>query len=111
MVTATQRVSEYESMAKGLMSQAAGKQAEAKSLAEHMAGHVAMGDKVAEAEMKQQIDGLLANAKSLEAEAKKFYGIAEKTRKTIPEFQNAGNMAAARINYEYTHTFTPPPSS
>lgn len=109
MSGAVLRVSEYEDFAKGMLGQAKAAQNQAQTLNLHVQQFVAQGDTLGAATEENKVKLLLGKAKMLETEANKFWNIADETRKTIPEFQNGGRMAAARAAWEFKVSFTPPP--
>lgn len=111
MVNAITRTSEYEGFSKGLLSQAKGAQAQAQSLVLHANQLQAQGDMLGYKTEEKKVQLLIGKAKTLEEEANKFWKIADDTRKTIPEWQMGGNMAAARAAWEFKVSFTPPPNS
>lgn len=110
MVAATQRVSEYEGYAKGLLGKAAGMQGKIMKLAPEANQYEAQGEHLGAATIRHEIDGLMGGWKAMEAEANKYWKIADDTRKTIPEWNLAATKAAARANWEFAITFTPPPA-
>lgn len=110
MVTATQRVSEYEGYAKGLLGKAKAMQGKIMALSPEANQYEAQGDHMGAAVIRHEIDGLMSGWKGLEAEANKYWRIADDTRKTIPDWNLAASKAAARKNWEFGITFTPPPS-
>merc|ERR1719230_218522 len=67
------------------------------------------GDKIGVEEANLRMKDLWADAQNLQSAAEHNQKIAADTRKTIPEFQNGAQMAAAYAAYQYTHTFTAPP--
>lgn len=111
MVNAITRVSEYDGFSHGLLSQAQGAQSQAQKLVQHANLLKAQGDLLGSATEEKKIKLLINKAKTLEEEANKFWKVADDTRKTIPEWQMGGNMAAARAAWEFKNFFTPPPDS
>lgn len=111
MVNAIQRTSEYEGFSKGLLAEAQGAQNQAQSLILHANQMKAVGDLLGSATEEKKVKLLIGKAKNLEEEANKFWKIADDTRKTIPEWQMGGNMAAARAAWEFKVAFTPPPDA
>jgi len=111
MTAAVQRTDEYNSYAKGLVGQARSAQAEAQSRNSEASALEAQGDKIGAVAERNYIRKLLGRANALEAQAKGFYGTAQQVRLTIPEWQNAGSKAAARIAWEYKMLHTPMPSA
>jgi len=110
MVGATFRASEYEGYAKGLLGQAAGTRGKAKGLAPQMNQYFAAGDKIAAKTIKNEIEGLISKANGLEANAAKYWKVADDTQKSIHEYQTAGLKAAAYVGWEFKAYYTPPPS-
>merc|ERR1719160_1166558 len=111
MVNAIQRTSEYEGFSKGLLAEAQGAQSQAQGLILHANQMKAVGDLLGSATEEKKVKLLIGKAKNLEEEANKFWKIADDTRKTIPEWQMGGNMAAARAAWEFKVAFTPPPDA
>eukprot|EP00746_Dinoflagellata_sp_MGD_P006141 gnl/MRDRNA2_/MRDRNA2_111962_c0_seq1.p1 gnl/MRDRNA2_/MRDRNA2_111962_c0~~gnl/MRDRNA2_/MRDRNA2_111962_c0_seq1.p1 ORF type:complete len:304 (+),score=93.72 gnl/MRDRNA2_/MRDRNA2_111962_c0_seq1:31-912(+) len=111
MVNAITRTSEYDGFSRGLLSQAKSAQSQAQGLILHANQMKAQGDLLGSATEEKKVKLLIGKAKSLEEEANKFWKIADDTRKTIPEWQMGGNMAAARAAWEFKVSFTPAPDS
>merc|ERR1719160_1548912 len=111
MVNAITRTSEYDGFSKGLLAQAKAAQDQAQGLILHANQMKAQGDLLGSATEEKKVKLLIGKAKSLEDEANKFWKIADDTRKTIPEWQMGGNMAAARAAWEFKVSFTPAPDS
>lgn len=111
MVNAITRVSEYEGFSKGLLAQAKGAQGQAQTLVLHANQYEAQGDHLGAATEEKKIKILINKAQTLEEEANKYWKIADDVRKSIPEWQMGGNMAAARAAWEFKVAFTPPPES
>lgn len=109
MVTATQRVSEYEAVAKSLQGQALSAQGKLKKLWLESNAAESEHDAIGAATLRNQVDLLMGRWKGLEGQAEKYWKVASDVRETIPEFQIAGNQAAARAAWEYKINFTPPP--
>jgi len=111
MVNAITRTSEYDGFSRGLLAQAKSAQSQAQGLILHANQMKAQGDLLGSATEEKKVKLLISKAKGLEEEANKFWKIADDTRKTIPEWQMGGNMAAARAAWEFKVSFTPPPES
>jgi len=109
MVSAVTRVSEYEGFARNLLGQAKGSQAKAQTLSAHANLMGAHGDKLGAATEWNQVKQLISKSEALQSQAQRFWLIADNTRKTIPEWQGAGAMAASRNAFEFEHSFTPSP--
>lgn len=109
MSDAIARVQDYSGLAQSLHKKALGKQSEImklKTVINQMETH---GDMIGVEEASMKMKDLWADAQNLQAAAEANQKIAADTRKTIPEFQNGAQMAAAYSAYQYTHTFTAPP--
>jgi hypothetical protein len=111
MVNAITRTSEYDGFSRGLLAQAKSAQNQAQDLILHANQMKAQGDLLGYATEEKKVTLLIGKARSLEEEANKFWKIADETRKTIPEWQQGGNMAAARAAWEFKVSFTPAPDS
>jgi len=103
MVAAIQRVSEYEAVAKGLLGKAKGEQEQAQKLETQEQAYAFQGDSIGAAKVRHEIDILLASAAKHNAEAEKNMHVAEDTRKTIPEYQEGGRLAAEYTRFSYKH--------
>jgi len=98
---AVMRTDEYKRSADGLMDQAYGAQKKANSLIPHVNLLEAQGDVLGATIERKRVTDLLASAQSLQSSAKVNWGIAQKTRNTIPKWQNAAAQAAAYAAWEY----------
>lgn len=109
MMDAITRQSEYESYAQGLLGQAKGAKASAQALQSHVNAELAQGNRIQAAKDENKVQGLIAKSKGLEAEAHKFWNVADAARKVIPEWQIAGTNAAWRTAWEFNLALTTAP--
>mmetsp|Transcript_52005 Transcript_52005/g.114084 ORF Transcript_52005/g.114084 Transcript_52005/m.114084 type:complete len:447 (+) Transcript_52005:155-1495(+) len=109
MTAAVEAESQYEGAAKGLLDQAKGMQEKAFKLATQANMMEAHGDGAAAIVLRHEIQGLLDGAKGTEKQAQQYWEIANKAKKSVPEWQNGALMAAQRASWEFTQRFTPPP--
>jgi len=109
MTVAVQRMGEYEGYAQGELGKAKGDQAKAIGLASQANAMEAQGDKMGAETLRHEIDGLLGSAKGHEAKAQSDWAMAEKMRKSVPQWQDAAMKAATFAAWKYSNVFTPPP--
>lgn len=98
---AVQRVSEYKALADSLVDQAGAAQITADRIAPHMNALEATGDVLGAKIERVKIKNLLARSRALQSQAKKYWKMADDTRKTVPEWQTAAGKAAQWAAYEF----------
>lgn len=98
---AVQRVSEYKAFADNLVDQASAAQMSANKITPHMNALEATGDVLGAKIERVKIRNLLARSRTLQSEAKKYWKMADDTRKTVPQWQTAAGQAAQYAAWEF----------
>jgi len=108
MVTAIQRVSEYEAYSAGLLSQSRAALRQARAISSQANAMEAQGDKMSATVARHRIQKLLASSRQLEVDGAKYQQLAFDTQKKVAEWQDAGSKAAAFASWQFQQMRTTP---
>lgn len=108
MVSAVQRVSQYEAYAKTLSEQARVARVEAADLTSRAKEMEAEGETFGVISERRQAQSLLRKSEQLEEEATKMHQIVDETRQKVTEYQAAGVKAGAYVAWRFQQAMKEP---